>query len=45
MMQSSFEIFIQILLPSLKITKSEREKITDDPQEFVNLANDCCSTF
>lgn len=43
MMQTSFEIFLQICLPAIKITKAEREQFKDQSVEFVNSSSDVCS--
>ena len=40
MAQSSFEIYLQICLPFIRITKEEREQIKEDPVEFVNNSID-----
>ena len=48
--QTYFEIFIEnqidiivgICLNLMQTTSSEAELIQNDPQEFVNLALDCC---
>lgn len=41
--QNSFKVFIQIVLPMLKISQKEIEMIAEDPKEFVNLSIDTCS--
>ena len=40
MATSSFEIFLQVCLPMLKITHEEADQIDDDPVEFVNSSID-----
>ena len=41
-MQIGFEIFLQVLIPALKITSQERMSLEDDAAEFVNLSLDIC---
>jgi hypothetical protein len=42
MLESSFEIFIQIVIPYLKITPDEIKMLDEDPDEFVNKSSDMC---
>ena len=35
-------IVIQICLNLIKFTKSEAERMKDDPQEYINFSLDCC---
>ena len=39
---NGFKIFVQIIIPYLKITEEERDKIEEDPKEFVRLIDDVC---
>ncbi len=39
-MQKSFEIFINILIPLLKITEEEYALLENDPSEFKNMSMD-----
>ena len=38
----SFEIFLEIIMPILKVTSEELMMITENPEEFVNSSNDIC---
>lgn len=44
MLERSFEIFIQIIIPYLKVTPEEMSMLEDDPEEFVNSSSDMCDT-
>jgi hypothetical protein len=44
MMTRSFEIFIQVVIPFLKLSPEELLKIEEDPEEFVNSSADLCDT-
>ena len=35
-------LYLQIIIPFLKITETERETLVSDPQEFCNLIEDAC---
>ena len=35
-------IVIQICFNLIKFTKSEAERMLDDPQEYINYTLDCC---
>lgn len=39
---SSFKIYLQVVLPYLRLTANDRELITEDPKEFVNYSIDIC---
>jgi hypothetical protein len=39
---NAFKMFMQVVIPFLKITEKEREDIADDPKEFVNYSIDIC---
>jgi hypothetical protein len=39
---NAFKMFMQVVIPLLKITEKEREDIADDPKEFVNYSIDIC---
>jgi len=40
--QNSFKIFIQVILPLLKVSEKEKEDIEENPKEFVNYSIDVC---
>jgi hypothetical protein len=42
MLERSFEIFIQIIIPYLKVTPEEIKMLEADPEEFVNSSSDMC---
>lgn len=44
MLERSFEIFIQIIIPLLKVSPEEVQMMEDDPQEFVNSSADVCES-
>jgi importin-8 len=45
MLQNSFEVFLQILIPALKISQQDRKLLVEDPSEFVNISLDICEDF
>lgn len=42
MIEKSFEIFIQILIPILKINQEDRRNILEDPSEFICMSMELC---
>lgn len=40
--QNSYKIYVQIILPYLKLTEKEADDLTEDPKEFVNYTSDIC---
>jgi len=40
--RDSQNIFLQIIVPFLKITEAERETLESDPKEFCHLIDDVC---
>jgi hypothetical protein len=44
MLERSFEIFIQIVIPYLKVTPEEMKMLQEDPEEFVNSSSDMCDS-
>lgn len=40
--QNSFKLFIQVIVPLLKLSEKEREDIDENPKEFVNYSIDVC---
>lgn len=42
-MQNSFEIFLRICLPAIKVTKAERDQFIEQSVEFVNASSDVCT--
>lgn len=43
MIEKSFEIFLQICIPALKLSSDERMLFEEEAVEFVNLFSDICS--
>ena len=41
-MMSSFKLYMQVVMPYLKLSEKERENIEEDPKEFVNYSLDIC---
>ena len=39
---NSFRIYLQIILPFLKLTEKEKEDMDIDPKEFINYSIDIC---
>ncbi len=39
---NAFKIYMQVIIPYLKITEKEKEDIMDSPAEFVNYTIDIC---
>lgn len=39
---NAFKMFMQVIIPYLRITEKEKEDIGDDPKEFVNYSIDIC---
>ena len=35
-------IVVQVCLNLIKLTRSEAERMLDDPQEYINFTVDCC---
>jgi hypothetical protein len=44
MLERSFEVFIQIIIPLLKVSPDDMLMMEEDPQEFVNSSADMCET-
>lgn len=40
--QNGFKLFIQVVLPLLKLSERDKENIESDPKEFVNHSIDIC---
>ena len=45
MLSKSMDIYIQIIIPLLRVTPEEIESISDNPHEFVNASIDICTEF
>ena len=41
-MMNSFKLYMQVVMPYLKLSEKERENIEEDPKEFVNYSLDIC---
>jgi hypothetical protein len=41
-MANGFKLYLQVIIPYLKISEQERENIESNPKEFVNYAVDVC---
>lgn len=41
-MANGFKLYMQVIVPYLKISEQERENIESNPKEFVNYAVDVC---
>ena len=40
--KNGYKLFVQIVIPYLKVTEDEMDKISSDPKEFVQLIDDVC---
>ena len=40
---NGFRIFMQVILPYLRISEKEKEQLVEDPKEYVNYQIDICS--
>lgn len=38
----SFKIYLQIVLPFLRLSEKEKDQITEEPKEFINYSIDIC---
>ena len=38
----AINLYLQVIIPFLKITESEKETLVSDPREFCNLIEDVC---
>ena len=41
-MENGFKLYLQVVMPYLKISEKEKEDIESNPKEFVNYSIDIC---
>ncbi len=41
-MTNGFKLYLQVVVPYLKLSEQEREDIVSNPKEFVNYSVDIC---